>query len=92
MVSAWVLDKRELVQAEEHGGSGFGHGGGSSTLKLTRPSERRLEQFLEQCRHDVQALARLKRGLARGRAVLMYSLPASGRTCLLVTGPVLDDG
>lgn len=67
VVSAWVLDKRELVQAEEHGGSGFGHGGGS-TLKLTRPSERRLEQFLEQCRHDVQALARLKRRPPRSRA------------------------
>ena len=48
LVSAWVLDKRELTQAEDAFGGGH-HG------SLTRPSQRRLEAFLEQCRRDVQA-------------------------------------
>lgn len=50
MVSAWVLDKRELTQTEELYGSGH-HG------SLARPSQRRLEAFIEQCRRDVQARA-----------------------------------
>jgi hypothetical protein len=59
LVSAWVLDKRQLTQTEEqlYGGGGGGGGGGG----LTRPSQRRLDAFLEQQRHDVQALTRLKR-------------------------------
>lgn len=47
LVSAWVLDKRELTQTEELYGGGH-HG------SLARPSQRRLEAFIEQCRHDVQ--------------------------------------
>ena len=50
VVSAWVLDKRELTQTEELYGSGH-HG------SLARPSQRRLEAFIEQCRRDVQARA-----------------------------------
>ncbi|EFN53517.1 hypothetical protein CHLNCDRAFT_136879 [Chlorella variabilis] len=59
VVSAWILDKRELTQTEEqlYGGHGGGGGGGGG---LTRPSQRRLDAFVEQCRHDVHALARLK--------------------------------
>jgi hypothetical protein len=54
VVSAWILSKQELAQSGEGGGHGGGGGG------LTRPSQRRLDVLLEQCRHDVQALARLK--------------------------------
>jgi hypothetical protein len=47
VVSAWVLDKRALTQTEELYGGGH-HG------SLARPSQRRLEAFIEQCRRDVQ--------------------------------------
>lgn len=53
LVSAWILSKQELSL----GGEGGAHGGGGG---LTRPSQRRLDELLAQCRHDVQALARLK--------------------------------
>ena len=49
-----MLDKRVLTQTEE---ALYGSRGGGG---LTRPSQRRFEAFLEQCRADVHALARLK--------------------------------
>ena len=49
-----MLDKRVLTQTEE---ALYGSRGGGG---LTRPSQRRYEAFLEQCRADVHALARLK--------------------------------
>ncbi|KAL6784464.1 hypothetical protein ACKKBF_B01895 [Auxenochlorella protothecoides x Auxenochlorella symbiontica] len=55
VVSAWILDKRALTESDTGGG---GRQGG-----LTRPSTKRLEAFLEQCRRDVQHLARLKHPL-----------------------------
>lgn len=59
-MSAWILDKRELTHAEEQLYGHSTHHGGGGGGGLTRPSQRRLEVFLEQCRHDVQALTRLK--------------------------------
>jgi hypothetical protein len=45
LVSAWILDKRALQQPEEGGGRG---------ALVTRPSSKKAEAFIEQCRKDVQ--------------------------------------
>lgn len=56
LVSAWILDKRTLQHDDlQMGGAGAARGGA-----VTRPSAKRLEAFLDQCRRDVQHLARLK--------------------------------
>eukprot|EP00887_Chlorella_sp_A99_P006890 scaffold2.g6890.t1 len=57
VVSAWILEKKDLAQEGQGGGLGGGGGGGHA---LARPSSRRLELFLEQARRDVHHLARLK--------------------------------
>lgn len=50
LVSAWILDKRTLQHDDlPMGGAGATRGGA-----VTRPSAKRLEAFLDQCRRDVQ--------------------------------------
>lgn len=44
-VGVWVLDKRELTQTD---------GGGGHHGSLARPSQRRMEALIDQCRHNVQ--------------------------------------
>ncbi|PRW61454.1 SCY1 2 [Chlorella sorokiniana] len=78
VVSAWVLDKRALTQTEELYGGGH-HG------SLARPSQRRLEAFIEQCRRDVQALARLKHpGVPR----LVAPLEETRTQLVFITEPI----
>lgn len=75
VVSAWVLDKRELTQTEEV------YGGGS----LARPSQRRLEAFIEQCRRDVQARAVLQQLAAQllGKETRWQACPAGAVVMVL---------
>ena len=81
LVSAWILDKRALEAA----GGGGGGGGGGGHHAVTRPSARRLESFLEQCRRDVQALARLKHpGVMR----LVHPLEETRTQLVFLTEPV----
>ncbi|GAB4813447.1 hypothetical protein N2152v2_000493 [Parachlorella kessleri] len=75
LVSAWILDKRSL-QGDQHIGSGSG--GGSS---------KRLEAFLEQCRRDVQHLARLKHpSIVR----LVHPLEETRTQLVFITEPIFS--
>lgn len=64
MVSAWILDKRGL--AENEGNSGGRQG------SLTRPSAKRLEAFLEQCRRDVQVSTRVSVDVVVAQRTALY--------------------
>jgi SCY1-like protein 2 len=75
-ISAWILDKKDLQD-----GSAGGHG----PAAVARPSARRLELLLDQCRRDAQHLARLKHpGVLR----LVCPLEETRTQLVLLTEPV----